>query len=325
MSRVLEPAALSRSRLRFRRLRDYVRAILNTVRDPLIVIDENLRVKTVNRSFCTTFQVSPRETQDRSLDVLGNGQWNIPGLKGLLQEILTQGTRIQGFEVDRTFPNIGRRMMLLHACRIQLAGKSRPLILLSVEDITQRKGAERALEKLNGVLKSQSITDDLTGLYNRRGFSVVSQHYVELAQRKRKHIFVVFADVDGLKMINDQQGHLEGDRTLVRAAEILRETFRKSDIIARIGGDEFAIVTMENGHDDVAIQMARLQENLKRNAATNGHHEPISFSTGVACSDPHEASTLDALIAQADALMYIEKRFKHRSDIALPERMACVA
>jgi diguanylate cyclase (GGDEF)-like protein/PAS domain S-box-containing protein len=325
MRRVLEQAALSRSRLRFRRLRDYVRAILNTVRDPLIVIDENLRVKTVNRSFCTTFQVSPRETQDRSLDVLGNGQWNIPGLRALLEDILSKGTRIEGFEVDRTFPNIGRRMMLLHARRIQLAGKSRPLILLSVEDITQRKGAERALEKLNGVLKSQSITDDLTGLYNRRGFSVVSQHYVELAHRKGKRIFVVFVDVDGLKQINDQQGHSEGDRTLIRAAELLRETFRKSDIIARIGGDEFAIVTMENGHDDVAIQMARLQVNLKRHAATNDKHEPISFSTGVACSDPHKVSTIEELIAQADALMYIEKRGKRASQALPRQTLAQVA
>ena len=313
--RWLDNAALRRSRLRFRRLRDYVRAILNTVREPLIVLDEDFRVKMVNQSFCRTFQVSRRETNNQCMDVLGNGQWKIPRLRVWLEEILSKNSPCQDFEVDHRFPNIGYRAMLLNARRIEIAGTSKRLILLAIEDITLRRQAEDAMEALNESLKNRSMTDNLTGLYNHRGFSTLSHPYLERAHRTGKGIFVIFVDLDGLKQINDQWGHSEGDQTLRRTAEILRMTFRRSDIIARIGGDEFAILTTQHPHDSVSMLRAHLQGNVKHCSVQNNYRKPISFSVGVAHADPDEVCSIEELTSKADALMYIEKRSKRRSPV----------
>jgi diguanylate cyclase (GGDEF)-like protein len=90
------------------------------------------------------------------------------------------------------------------------------------------------------------LTDELTGLYNRRGFFVSAQQQLKLANRYNKGIFIFSADLDDLKIINDNFGHKTGDSALVETANILKKTFRESDIIARIGGDEFVILGMEN-------------------------------------------------------------------------------
>ena len=107
-------------------------------------------------------------------------------------------------------------------------------------------------------------------------------------------------------------GVVRGDEAIIRAAEILRKTFRKSDIIARIGGDEFAIATMENGHASVVSQISRLRRNLKRHAIQNNYEKPLSLSVGVAVSNYRRTTSIEELTSQADALMYIEKRAKHQ-------------
>jgi diguanylate cyclase (GGDEF)-like protein len=323
--KVLGGPALHRSRLRFMRLLDYVRAILDTLREPLVVLDEDLRVKTMNKSFCRTFQVSARETNNQCIEGLGNGQWKIPRLQVLLEEILSKNSQIQDFEVHHRFPNIGQRTMLLNARRIEIAGTSKRLILLVFEDITLRRQAELAMEKFNESLNSDSMTDDLTGLYNHRGFSAVGRHYLEIARRRGKRIFVIFVDLDGLKQINDQWGHSEGDQALIRTAKILKLTFRKSDIIARIGGDEFVIVTTEHRYDSATILMARLQGNLNRHSAQNNSLRPIALSVGVAPSDPQDAASIEELTTRADALMYVEKRSKRSSLRVVPELLAGTA
>src|SRR5690606_30591217 len=105
-------------------------------------------------------------------------------------------------------------------------------------DVTERRARERALQSL-------TIVDDLTGLYNRRGFLTLAERHLKLAIRKKAGLFLLFADLDGLKQINDTFGHLEGDRALVSAAQILRQSFRSADIIARLGGDEFTVFPLE--------------------------------------------------------------------------------
>lgn len=323
--RVLDRSALIRSRLRFARMCEHIRAILDTVREPFVVLDAGLRIRLVNESFCRTFHLTPKEINGRCFEALGDGVWNAPALRNWLEAILAKRFDIPAFEVDGFFPSIGHRAMLFHARRAEIAGASRRIILLTIEDITQRKQTERTMKKLNASLKTDSMTDVLTGLYNRRGYLFLSQHYLDLAHRRGKRIFVIYADLDGLKQINDEAGHPGGDQALIRTAEILRQTFRKSDIIARIGGDEFAIATMENGHDSAAIQMARLHANLKRHAVQNHYDQPLSLSAGVVRSNPREISSIEDLTMQADALMYLEKRAKHRSEIAPHERMVMAA
>src|SRR5713101_6901887 len=136
MTLALDKGPANRSRLRFKHLRDYIRAIVDTVREPLVVLTEDLRVKMVNRSFCRTFHVSPAEISNQPLDSLGDGQWTIPRLRALLAKILSTNSQIHDFEVDHIFPTIGYRAMLLNARQLEVAGGTKRLILLAIEDVT---------------------------------------------------------------------------------------------------------------------------------------------------------------------------------------------
>lgn len=117
--------------------------ILNTVHELLIVLDEHLKVALVSHSFCQAFQVKPEETEGRFIYDLGNHQWDIPKLRHLLEEILPKTTSFDHFEVEHEFPTIGKRIMLLNARRIYLEGNRTKLILLAIEDITERKNIEK--------------------------------------------------------------------------------------------------------------------------------------------------------------------------------------
>src|SRR4030043_487861 len=119
-------------------------------------------------------------------------------------------------------------------------------------------------QKLQDELRSLALIDDLTGLYNRRGFFTLAEHHLKLAERMHKNFYLIFSDIDNLKKINDDFGHLHGDLFLKKAAEILRYSFRDSDIIARIGGDEFFFLIPETTDYNVKSAITRLQENLKK-------------------------------------------------------------
>ena len=125
----------------------YAESIVGTVREPLVILDQNLRVKTASRSFYRDFKVNPTETENQLLYNLGNGQWDIPRLRTLLEEVLPQNNQFNDFEVEHTFEDIGHRTMLLNARRIHQQGNQSELILLAIEDITARKEIEAGLEK----------------------------------------------------------------------------------------------------------------------------------------------------------------------------------
>jgi two-component system cell cycle sensor histidine kinase PleC len=132
---------------------EYSESIIDTVREPLIALDQDLRVVTVNRSFYEVFKVKPEETVGQLIYDLGNKQWNIPKLRELLETILPQKTTFDNYEVEHDFATIGRRIMLLNARQIQrVLGKER-VILLAIEDITERKEIENGLEKARKELK----------------------------------------------------------------------------------------------------------------------------------------------------------------------------
>jgi diguanylate cyclase (GGDEF)-like protein/PAS domain S-box-containing protein len=174
----------------------------------------------------------------------------------------------------------------------------------SCYDVHERKAFEDRLHSI-------SFTDELTGLLNRRGFFSFAQQQLKLANRSRKGFLFLYADLDGLKAINDTLGHQEGDLALVEAAHILREVFRESDIIARLGGDEFAVLmTEKSGASDEAAILSRLRESMREHNAQKGRRFSISLSAGIKEYDPASPCTLDELISRADRLMYKEKRSK---------------
>jgi PAS domain S-box-containing protein len=125
----------------------YAENIVDTVREPLVVLDAELRVLSANRSFYRTFQVTPEETEGRLLYELGNRQWDIPRLRELLEEIIPGNTFFEDFEVEHDFPTIGHKIMLLNARRVYGETNKTQMILLAIEDITERKKAEEALKE----------------------------------------------------------------------------------------------------------------------------------------------------------------------------------
>jgi len=170
------------------------------------------------------------------------------------------------------------------------------------------------LKKLEQALKETSLRDELTGLYNRRGFFTLAEQEIRRTQRNRRPFYVIFIDFDRLKNINDTKGHLAGDQALKKLGEILRNVFRKSDIIARIGGDEFVVLASEIAHDEeVNGLIDRLKEKIdERNRETDGLYQ-ISVSTGITRYDGTRSISIDRLLSLADREMYREKKKKFKA------------
>jgi len=164
---------------------------------------------------------------------------------------------------------------------------------------------------LQAELGNLAVTDELTGLFNRRGFMVLAERQLKLGRRSGRGMMLFVMDVDGLKQINDSFGHFEGDRALKRTAEVLEETFRDSDVVARLGGDEFAVLAIEaSGHSEATIK-TRLFECLKSISAEQSGYD-ISLSLGVARFDPRNRTSIGELMAKADQAMYEQKRRRSR-------------
>src|SRR5215467_11559139 len=173
-----------------------------------------------------------------------------------------------------------------------------------VRDITERKKNEETL-------RNSSLKDDLTGLFNRRGLLKQAAPYFDFARRQRETLLLLFIDLDGMKRINDEFGHNEGDNALINTAAILNRSFRSSDIIARLGGDEFTVLVTDL-HANKEDAITRLNENLKTYNASETRSHKLAFSIGVATLEPERMTCFEELLEQADQAMYEQKRMKRR-------------
>jgi len=178
------------------------------------------------------------------------------------------------------------------------------------ENITDRKKAEEEL-------RSMSISDELTGLYNRRGFFTVAEKLEAMAKRQNKGLFILYADLDGLKEINDTWGHQEGDLALVDAANILRATYRESDVIASIGGDEFVVVPVGTVGEETDIAATRLQKRIDVHNANREKGYKLSLSWGLSYYDPENPSSIGELLSHADKLMYERKKNARKLSVGI--------
>ena len=176
----------------------------------------------------------------------------------------------------------------------------REIICVS-RDITERKRQE---DELRGL----TILDELTGLYNRRGFLTIAAQQLKAARRKKRGAVVLIADVNGLRHINEALGQPDGDQAIIDAAKVLTRTFRDSDIIARVGGDEFAVLAIETGAQNLDRMRARLEAALE--AANRSSNKPfqLSMSVGAATYDPSANPTIEQLLLWADQSMYEQKK-----------------
>lgn len=172
-----------------------------------------------------------------------------------------------------------------------------------------RRSVRYAIERhrLVSELKRRALIDDLTGLYNRRGFFYLGEHALSLAERNNTKQFILFADVDDLKVVNDTRGHEAGDRYLIQAAEYLRHVFRGSDILARIGGDEFAVIAQAVSKESILSVRRRFDNGLLEWNRKLDYKDQLSMSVGIVFADKPSPAALDAYLAEADHLMYREK------------------
>jgi len=169
------------------------------------------------------------------------------------------------------------------------------------KDVTERKMMEEQLRSL-------SLTDELTGLYNRRGFFTMAGQQIKMARRLKRGIFILYADVDNMKKINDTHGHNEGDSALVNTANILRSNYRESDIIARIGGDEFVVFQVDNAEMSAEKLEERLKESLRKFNDEDGRNYTLSVSVGIAYFDSESGLSIDEMLVTADRKMYENKK-----------------
>lgn len=176
--------------------------------------------------------------------------------------------------------------------------------IVVIHDITEQIEYEKKLHNL-------SIRDELTSLLNRRGFMTLAEKQLNIAERTKRKVYFLYADLDNLKKINDMLGHEAGDELLIEAANILNKTFRKSDIIGRLGGDEFSVLQVEIPQKaNIRNTLSRLQKNIDQFNAVHNKEYELSLSVGTVLYDPNAPLPLDKLISSADKLMYEEKKRK---------------
>ena len=203
------------------------------------------------------------------------------------------------------------------AMRALKAGAQDSLVKGQVDGQLLVRAIRYAIERqqLHAALREMSLVDPLTQLYNRRGLITLARQLYKVADRMKKKVSHIFVDLDGLKAINDNLGHLTGDRALMETTDLLKETFRDSDIMARMGGDEFVVLAMENTGSDAEMLTARLQDNLKQRNTRADRAFILSLSIGIVYYDPDAPRALDDLLQRADHLMYEEKRAKRQSPV----------
>jgi diguanylate cyclase (GGDEF)-like protein/PAS domain S-box-containing protein len=251
-------------------------------------------------------------------DLFGYTREEMLGLPSVLEVIAkshkdtvreTMRKRLDGEikEIEYTVRGVRKDGRLIHldVRSVRAEHDGRPAVIGTMVDITARKQFEDALRTL-------ALVDELTGLYNRRGFVTLAERQLSLARRKKQPLVLIAADVDGLKEINDRFGHAVGDQALVAAAAILKQTYREADIVARLGGDEFTVFPIEASKSSVDLLVERLDGNLRRYNQRHQREFTLSLSTGVALLEGELSKDVQQLLSEADSQLYQQKRERGR-------------
>lgn len=195
-----------------------------------------------------------------------------------------------------------------------------PIVLLTWLIVLRLTKADLERQrKLEHELRDLSLRDALTELHNRRGFMWLAEQYLRLARRNGRDLLLLFCDLDGLKAINDEHGHDAGDTAIKETAVVLRQTFREADLIARVGGDEFVVMTMDADRRDTARLIGRIRMHLAGAEHRAALEFPLSVSIGTVTHAPGDEETLEELLKRADRRMYEEKNERRMSRHLVPK------
>jgi diguanylate cyclase (GGDEF)-like protein/PAS domain S-box-containing protein len=278
------------------------RTILEDIQEGYYEVDLAGNLTSFNNSFCRIYGYSKEELMGMNYRQYVNKEHS----KKLFQafnKVYSTGKPAKEFDWQITRKDGTKRYIELSAS-LQKDSSGKPIGFRGIaRDITDRKMMEAEILAL-------SITDQLTDLYNRRGFLSLAGQQLKLAQRKKSGMLLFFADLDGLKRINDTLGHEEGDKALIETATIFKETFRNSDIIARLGGDEYAALTVDITEAKSELFTARLQSLINTRNNQENRRYRLSISVGCSYYDSENPCSLDELMAHADKSMYEQKQNK---------------
>ncbi len=267
-----------------RQAEESLRALVEDSADAMLVVDEEGLVQFANPAAARMFGLSRQELVGEPFPFdVSAGE--------------TREVRVEGPDAEE------RAVAEMRV--VETVWQGRAAKLATLRDITD-------LVELREELRSMSLRDEMTGLYNRRGLLAVGEQQLKLADRTRKGVLLLFADVDELKAINDEHGHQEGDRALKAVASALDSSFRESDLIARVGGDEFCVLAFGARKMDVEQLSRRLQESLNERLSTADVPYQIALSVGAAYRDPEEPAPIEELMNRADAMMYEHKKRKRQ-------------
>lgn len=281
--------------------------IFNTAADGMAVVDLNYKIMRVNDTFVSMTGIKREKLIGRRCDEILPGSYC--GTPDCALQKIINGDEIVEREADKKLPDGKIISCIITATPFRSPDGELIGIIEDFRDITERKKLESRLEEM-------SITDELTGLLNRRGFLTVTGKQLELAPRIKSRIFMMYIDIDNMKTINDTLGHSVGDEALVELADILKKTFRKSDVvgIGRLGGDEFAILLTSSPEvPDAHPVISRLEEKITERNSTTTKPFMLEYSAGIIEYDGATPCSIDTLISRADALMYEVKAKKKNS------------
>ncbi|MGD2175110.1 MAG: diguanylate cyclase [Candidatus Brocadiaceae bacterium] len=255
-----------------------LRHLVHSSADAMVVIDDEDLVQFVNPAAEQLFARAPEE-------LIGE-PFGFPVEPGEQKEV-----RIK-------VPDAGTRIAEIRA--VETIWEGQKAKLASLRDVTD-------VVEMREELRAMSLRDQLTGLYNRRGFTTLAEQQLKLADRTGMGLLLFFADLDGFKAVNDEYGHPEGDEALKDVAHIFCTTFRESDIVARVGGDEFCVLAVGARRNGIEAAGHRLQEALNARLARSDRPYDLSLTLGAAYREPDEGETLEDLMARADQAMYARK------------------
>ena len=288
------------------------RAITESATDAIVSIDKNDNIVLWNQTAEKMFGYSSAEAIGNKLTLIMPEKYRQAHKKGISRYISTRKAKVVGKNYEVTALRKDGTEIPVELSLSSWERRDDIFFTAIIRDITSRR-------KLEQKLREASFTDDLTGLLNRRGFMALSEKQLQISRRYKRSFSILFLDLNEMKQINDNFGHKSGDQALIELADILKKTFRSSDIISRIGGDEFTVLINEPTPGIDKIITSNFMKNLRTFNARTDRPYKLSTSLGIAHFDPSQPRSIDELLAEADTLMYEQKSQKSDESLSEPD------
>jgi len=279
---------------------DRLRSVMESIADSIYLLDADCRYVFMNRKHIERLGLSNEDYVGRAYSDFHTAEETVEIIESV-DTVFKTGDTIQ----KEHFSRRDNRYFLRTFSPVKTDGAGITAVAVDSKDITDLKEMEDKLRNL-------SLTDELTGLYNRRGLFTMAVPLLKLACRNMHPVFLLYADLDNLKQINDVLGHHEGDNAIIDTAHVLKAAFRETDIIARIGGDEFVVIPVAGNKTEVDMVIARFREHIRAQNEKNGRSYTLSISLGLSGCDPEAPCTIDDLLKRAEKLMYEDKALKQK-------------